>query len=112
MRLMARIRQAHVVILRGCRPAQDEKDNQLIDLYNRNVPLSSIIVWLGLNLNDAEDLVHESFIKLLDHLESERNRRIYAHGSSVLNHNLAMDLFRESDDCILRERGSNSLDTY
>jgi RNA polymerase sigma-70 factor (ECF subfamily) len=106
-------RAMSVSLFAGVGQLKMTKDNQLIDLYKQERPaLLNYLCGLGLNLNDAEDLVHESFIKLLDHLESEKKSENLRAWLFRVNHNLAMDLFRESGRIAYSENGgSNSLDT-
>ncbi len=73
------------------------RESQVMDLYDRLRPsLFSYLTGLGLTLNEAEDVIHDSFIKLFDHLaiqESDSNLRGWLFRVA---HNLAMDLFREA----------------
>lgn len=76
---------------------QPTRETQVMDLYDRLRPsLITYLVGLGLNLNEAEDIIHDSFVRLYDHLaarESDENLRGWLFRVA---HNLAIDLFREA----------------
>jgi len=73
------------------------RESQVMDLYDGLRPsLFSYLAGLGLAANEAEDVIHDSFIKLFDHLaakESDPNLRGWIFRVA---HNLAMDIFREA----------------
>ena len=75
---------------------QPARETQVIELYDRLRPsLLTYLGGLGLTLSEAEDVVHDAFIRLFEHLakrEEEQNLRGWLFR---VVHNLAMDLFRE-----------------
>lgn len=73
------------------------REGQVMDLYDQLRPsMFSYLAGLGLAVNETEDVIHDSFIRLFDHLatkESDPNLRGWIFRVA---HNLAMDMFREA----------------
>lgn len=72
------------------------REAQVIDLYDRLRPsLLTYLGGLGLTLNEAEDIIHDSFIKLFDHLAAKGDDQNLRGWLFRVAYNLAMDLFRD-----------------
>jgi RNA polymerase sigma-70 factor (ECF subfamily) len=51
---------------------------------------------LGLNLNESEDVIHDAFVRLFDHLSAKSDDPNLRGWLFRVAHNLTMDLFREA----------------
>jgi len=68
-----------------------------MDLYDQLRPsLMTYLTGLGLSLNDSEDVVHDCFIRVFDHLASNADDRNLRGWLFRVAHNRAMDLYREA----------------
>lgn len=75
---------------------QPTREGLVIDLYDRLRPsLLTYLGGLGLTLNEAEDVIHDCFVRLFDHLRARQNDQNLRGWMFRVAHNLAMDLFRE-----------------
>lgn len=75
---------------------QPTRETQVMDLYDRLRPsLLTYLGGLGLTLNQAEDVIHDSFVLLFDHLSANNNDENLRGWLFRVAHNEAMDLFRE-----------------
>ena len=72
-------------------------ESQVMDLYDQLCPsLFSYLAGLGLTVNEAEDVIHDSFIRLFDHLATKKSDPNLRGWLFRVAHNLAMDIFREA----------------
>jgi RNA polymerase sigma-70 factor (ECF subfamily) len=66
-----------------------------MDLYDQLRPsLLTYLGGLGLTLNESEDVIHDSFVRLFDHLDTNQDAKNLRGWLFRVSHNLAMDLFR------------------
>jgi RNA polymerase sigma-70 factor (ECF subfamily) len=89
------------------------REDYVMELYDLLRPqLLLYLGALGLSVGEAEDVIHDSFIRLFDHMtEVDRDKNLRGWIFRVA-HNLAMDFFRgerrvqnpDVDDCDLVER--------
>lgn len=87
---------APIRILTKADNLQPNQDVQIIELYDRMRP--SLLIYLGglgLALGEAEDIIHDSFLRLYDHLAAKTESKNLRGWIFRVAHNLAMDLFRE-----------------
>ncbi len=69
-----------------------------MDLYDLLRP--SLLVYLaglGLNLSESEDVIHDAFVRLFDHLRAKNDDPNLRGWLFRVAHNLAMDYFREAN---------------
>lgn len=84
-------------IFAGTDEPRPTREELIMDLYDRLRPsLISYLVGLGLTLNEAEDIIHDSFIRLFDHLSTRQDDLNLRGWIFRVAHNLAMDMFREA----------------
>lgn len=75
---------------------EPSRENRIIDLYDQLRPsLLTYLAGLGLAFHEAEDVIHDCFIRLFDHLASKDKDRNLRGWIFRVAHNRAMDLFRE-----------------
>lgn len=75
---------------------QPTRETQVMDLYDRLRPsLLTYLGGLGLTLNEAEDVIQDSFVLLFDHLSANNDDENLRGWLFRVAHNEAMDLFRE-----------------
>jgi RNA polymerase sigma-70 factor, ECF subfamily len=75
---------------------EPSQESCILELYDQLRP--SLLIYLsrlGLAVHEAEDVIHDCFVRLFDHLSlNEKNRNLRGWIFRVA-HNCAMDLFRE-----------------
>jgi RNA polymerase sigma-70 factor, ECF subfamily len=72
------------------------REDRVIDLYDQLRPaLLTYLGGLGLAAHEAEDIIHDCFVRLFDHLAMKEDDRNLRGWLFRVAHNLAMDLFRE-----------------
>jgi RNA polymerase sigma-70 factor, ECF subfamily len=82
------------------------REEWLIELYEQlRAPLLAYLGGLGLTFHEAEDVIHESFLRLFDRLSSKGEHENPRAWLFRVAHNLSMDLFRagrrfERVDCV------------
>lgn len=75
---------------------QPTPESQVVDLYDQLRPsLLAYLGALGLALSEAEDVIHDCFIRLFDHLARKEHNQNLRGWLFRVAHNLAMDQFRE-----------------
>lgn len=75
---------------------EPSQENQILDLYDRLRPsLLTYLAGLGLAFHEAEDVIHDCFVRLFDHLAQKGSDRNLRGWIFRVAHNRAMDLFRE-----------------
>jgi RNA polymerase sigma-70 factor (ECF subfamily) len=71
-------------------------EDRIIELYDQTRPsMLTYLSGLGLTSHEAEDVIHDCFVRLFDHLASKEDDRNLRGWLFRVAHNLAMDLFRE-----------------
>jgi RNA polymerase sigma-70 factor (ECF subfamily) len=81
----------------GTAQPEPTRESLVMDLYDKLRPsLLSYLAGLGLTLNESEDVIHDSFVRLFDHLDTNQNDKNLRGWLFRVSHNLAMDLFREA----------------
>ena len=81
----------------GTAQPQPPRESQVMELYDQLRPsLLTYLAGLGLNLNEAEDVIHDSFVRLFEHLANKEDDLNLRGWLFRVSHNLAMDLFREA----------------
>jgi RNA polymerase sigma-70 factor (ECF subfamily) len=81
----------------GTAHPQPTRESQIMDLYDQLHPsLITYLAGLGLNLNESEDVIHDCFIRLFDHLATKTDDNNLRGWLFRVAHNRAMDLFREA----------------
>jgi RNA polymerase sigma-70 factor, ECF subfamily len=81
----------------GTAQPQPSREKQVMDLYDQLRPsLITYLTGLGLNLNEAEDVIHDCFVRLYDHLAAKEDDENLRGWLFRVAHNLAMDVFREA----------------
>jgi RNA polymerase sigma-70 factor (ECF subfamily) len=79
----------------GTAKPEPTRETLVMELYDKLRPsLLSYLASLGLSPNEAEDVVHDSFVRLFDHLDTNQNDKNLRGWLFRVSHNLAMDLFR------------------
>lgn len=90
-------RTAPMSLFAGTAQSQPTRETQVIDLYDRLRPsLITYLAGLGLNVNEAEDIIHDCFVRLYDHLAAKEDDENLRGWLFRVAHNLAIDLFREA----------------
>lgn len=73
------------------------REVQIMELYDDLRPsLLMYLAGLGLNLNESEDVIHDTFVRLFDHLSARSDDPNLRGWLFRVAHNLAIDLFRET----------------
>jgi RNA polymerase sigma-70 factor (ECF subfamily) len=81
----------------GTTQPQPTLENQVIDLYDQLRPsLITYLAGLGLNVSEAEDIIHDCFVRLYDHLAAKEDDQNLRGWLFRVAHNLAIDLFRDA----------------
>jgi RNA polymerase sigma-70 factor (ECF subfamily) len=84
-------------VFAGTAQPQPTRETQVMDLYDRLRPsLITYLAGLGLNVNEAEDIIHDCFVRLYDHLAAKEDDENLRGWLFRVAHNLAIDLFREA----------------
>jgi RNA polymerase sigma-70 factor (ECF subfamily) len=79
----------------GTAKPEPTRETLVMDLYDQLRPsLLTYLAGLGLTLNEAEDVIHDSFVRLFDHLDANQDDKNLRGWLFRVSHNLAMDLFR------------------
>jgi len=79
----------------GTAKPQPSRETLVMDLYDQLRPsLLTYLGGLGLTLNESEDVIHDSFIRLFDHLDANHGDKNLRGWLFRVSHNLAMDTFR------------------
>jgi RNA polymerase sigma-70 factor (ECF subfamily) len=74
---------------------ESKRRNQVVTLYDETRPsLIAYLSGLGLSIDEAEDVIQESFLRLVRHLARERDQVNLRGWLFRVAHNLTMDLFR------------------
>ncbi len=83
-----------------------------MDLYYDQLrpSLLTYLAGLGLTLNEAEDVVHDSFIRLFDHLDTKQTDKNLRGWLFRVSHNLAMEMFRAARKIQPETEGANFLE--
>jgi len=72
------------------------REDQVMDLYDLLRPaLLTYLGGLGLAVGEAEDVIHDCFVRLFDHLAAKNDDPNLRGWLFRVAHNLAMDTFRE-----------------
>jgi RNA polymerase sigma-70 factor (ECF subfamily) len=88
-------RTANMSLFASTAQPQPTRENQVIDLYDQLRPsLLTYLAGLGLNLNQSEDVIHDCFVRLYDHLAIKAEDHNLRGWLFRVAHNLAMDSFR------------------
>jgi len=88
------------------------KEEEAIALYDRMRPsLLTYLAGVGLSISEAEDVIHESFIRLFDRLNQKYDRQKLPGWIFRVAHNLAMDLFRDEQRSSALDDGMSLLET-
>jgi RNA polymerase sigma-70 factor (ECF subfamily) len=75
---------------------EPSQESRILDLYDQLRPsLLTYLAGLGLAFHEAEDVIHDCFVRLFDHLALKDNDRNLRGWIFRVAHNRAMDLFRE-----------------
>jgi RNA polymerase sigma-70 factor, ECF subfamily len=75
---------------------EQSPEGRILDLYDQLRPsLLTYLAGLGLAFHEAEDVIHDCFVRLFDHLAQKDNDRNLRGWIFRVAHNRAMDLFRE-----------------
>lgn len=86
---------AHLGLLADADQANLKRRNHIIELYDSLRPsLFAYLCCLGLSSEEAEDLIQESFLRLVRHLLSEGDEHNLRGWLFRVAHNLSIDLFR------------------
>lgn len=73
------------------------REVQIMELYDELRPsLLIYLAGLGLNVNESEDVIHDTFVRLFDHFSSRSDDSNLRGWLFRVAHNLAIDLFRET----------------
>lgn len=75
------------------RPTREDDVMELYDLLRPQ--LLHYLSTIGLSVGEAEDVIHDSFIRLFDHLVEVKNDNNLRGWIFRVTHNLAMDFFRD-----------------
>jgi RNA polymerase sigma-70 factor, ECF subfamily len=87
-------REEHLSVFAHADQGSGRKD-QLVKLYNELRPsLMAYLRGLGLSVEEAEDVIQESFLRLVRHLAARHEDQNPRGWLFRVAHNLAMDLFR------------------
>ncbi len=79
----------------GTAKPQPNRETLVMDLYDQLRPsLLAYLAGVGLTLNESEDVIHDSFIRLYDHLDTNQFDKNLRGWLFRVAHNLAMDTFR------------------
>ncbi len=79
----------------GTATPQPTRETLVMDLYDQLRPsLLTYLAGLGLTLNEAEDVIHDSFVRLFDHLDTNQDDKNLRGWLFRVSHNLAMEIFR------------------
>jgi RNA polymerase sigma-70 factor (ECF subfamily) len=90
-------RTANMSLLSGTVQPQPTRESQVMDLYDQLRPsLLTYLAGLGLNLNESEDVIHDCFVRLYDHLAVKAENHNLRGWLFRVAHNLAMDFFRDA----------------
>ena len=74
-----------------------KRSNDIVDLYDTLRPsLLAYLSGLGLGKNEAEDVVQESFLRLLSNLSEEQNEHQLRAWIFRVAHNISIDYFRSA----------------
>lgn len=77
-------------------PPPPSREDQIIELYDQMRPsLLTYLAGLGLASHEAEDVLHDCFLRLFDHLAARESHQNLRGWLFRVAHNLAIDLFRE-----------------
>lgn len=72
-----------------------KRRNQVVKLYDETRPsLLAYLSGLGLSVDEAEDVIQESFLRLVRHLVNKREEENLRGWLFRVAHNLTMDMFR------------------
>jgi RNA polymerase sigma-70 factor, ECF subfamily len=85
-----------ISLLASVNQPKHSRESLVIDLYDELRP--SLLVHLGglgLNLHESEDVIHDSFLRLFDHLARRQEDQNLRGWLFRVAHNLAMDVFRD-----------------
>jgi RNA polymerase sigma-70 factor, ECF subfamily len=75
---------------------QPGREKKIVELYDTLRPsLSTYLGGLGLSANQAEDVIHDTFIHLLEHLAANRSEENLRGWLFRVAHHVAMDFFRD-----------------
>jgi RNA polymerase sigma-70 factor (ECF subfamily) len=86
---------AYLGLLTGADQGNLKRRNHIIELYDSLRPsLFAYLCCLGLSSDEAEDLIQESFLRLVRHLLSEGDEQNLRGWLFRVAHNLSIDLFR------------------
>jgi RNA polymerase sigma-70 factor, ECF subfamily len=81
----------------GTANPQPTRESQVMDLYDRLRPsLITYLAGLGLDFSEAEDVIHDCFVRLYEHLATKENDENLRGWLFRVAHNLAMDVFRDA----------------
>jgi RNA polymerase sigma-70 factor (ECF subfamily) len=87
---------APMSLFAGTDQPQPVREDQVMDLYDRLRPsLLTYLGGLGITLHEAEDVIHDCFVLLFDHLAAKGEDENLRGWIFRVAHNRAMDLFRE-----------------
>jgi RNA polymerase sigma-70 factor (ECF subfamily) len=76
---------------------QPTRESQVVDLYDQLRPsLLTYLAGLGLDLSESEDVIHDCFVRLYDHLETKAENHNLRGWLFRVAHNRAMDSFRSA----------------
>jgi RNA polymerase sigma-70 factor, ECF subfamily len=74
---------------------ESKRKNQVVKLYDEIRPsLMAYLSGLGLSVDEAEDIIQESFLRLVRHLTNKRDAENLRGWLFRVAHNLTMDMFR------------------
>jgi DNA-directed RNA polymerase specialized sigma24 family protein len=96
----------------GTAKPQPTRETVVMDLYYDQLrpSLLTYLAGLGLTLNEAEDVVHDSFIRLFDHLDTKQTDKNLRGWLFRVSHNLAMEMFRAARKIQPETEGANFLE--
>jgi len=88
---------SRLALLTGADQGHLKRRNQIVELYDSLRPsLFAYLSCLGLSSDEAEDLIQESFLRLVRHLVANGDHENLRGWLFRVAHNLTMDLFRSS----------------
>ncbi len=88
----------HLGVFTGADQSGSRRRNRIVELYDSVRPsLFGYLCCIGLCSSEAEDVIQESFLRLVKHFSTAGEEQNLSGGLFRVAHKLAMDLFRSVD---------------